>query len=192
MHANLPRNNLPAGLVLFLLVSGTPGAGRAQDPSWKTYTDTVHRYEFRYPPDCVIRGAPGGFYLTRGDRRTEFYIEDWTRPVSRGTPWDFPNLAGERIVGACSADGPDCSINCTLKSAQEVPNPYGLRVVGVTRNLINTCRHGPPRILAPAFAVDLSTNDAHYLLIIAPRLGDQGVAPEVLQAIVATIRRDKR
>lgn len=192
MDANLSYRNLRSALVLLLLISGRPDAARAQDQSWKTYTDTVYRYEFRYPPDYVIRGAPGGFYLTRGDRRTEFYVEDWTRPVSRGTPWDFPNLASERIVGACLADGPDCSFSCTLRSAQDVPNPHGLRVVGVTRNLISTCRQGPPRILAPAFAVDLSTNGAYHLLIIAPRLGDQGVAPEVLQALVATIRRVER
>jgi hypothetical protein len=164
----------------------------AHSQSWKTYTDTVHRYAFSYPPGYQIRESRGSLVLDDRKGRTEFYVENWTRSVTQGREkWDMAKLAPERAVTACMADGPGCSINCTVKNLEDVQNSHGVHVVRVTRNRVDTCARTPARALVPVYVADLSGNGTYFLLVVAPE-EEPGVAPDVLRSIVATIRRVER
>jgi len=192
VHARPLGNAVLGALVLVALLSCDSEPAYSQTPLWKTYTDTVHGYEFSYPPDYQIRESPYDLYLVGGDRRTEFYVEDWTRSVTRGMQWDLGKLAPERAVTACMADGPDCSTSCTVKSLEQVPNSHRVRILGVTRTRVNSCDTGPPLTRVPIYVADISGGGAYWLLIIAPRHDEPGVAVGVLRSIVATIRRVER
>jgi len=175
-----------------LLVVGIQREVRSQTPPWKTYTDTLHGYQFNYPPDYEIQDSGWNFSLQRRDAGTEseFYIEDWTRSVRRGeTPWEFPKLATERALTACLADSPHCSISCTVRGSEEVPNEHHMRILAITRNEVDTCKRGVTRTLAPIYIVDLSREGSYLLLVIDTWPNRRGVAPDVLRSIVSTIRR---
>ena len=174
-----------------LLVVGMPREAASQTTSWKTYTDTLHGYQFSYPLDYEIQGSGTDFSLQQRDARTEseFYIEDWTRPVRRGETWEFAKLATERALAACLADSPDCSISCTVRGSEEVPNEHHMRILAITRNEVDTCKRGVTRTLAPIYIIDLTRDRSYLLLIIDTWPNRRGVAPDVLRSIVATVRR---
>jgi len=193
----MPASSLERSLLwptpfVFLMVCA-PQEVESQTKAWKTYTGTAHGYEFNYPPDYEIDSSAVGLSLKHGDTSTEFYIEDWTRPVGRGeTEWDLPKLASERALTACMADGPDCSISCKLQSSEELPNSHGLRVLALTRNEFDTCRPGVSRRRDPTYIVDLSRTGSYLLLIFDTLPNRRGIAPPVLRLIVATIRLVER
>ncbi len=177
---------------MFLMVCSPPDV-QSQTKAWKTYTDTAHGYEFNYPPDYQIDSSAGGLSLKHGDTSTEFYIEDWTRPVRRGeTQWDLPKVASERALTACMADGPDCSVSCKLQGSEQVPTSHGLLVLALTRNEFDTCKPGVSRRLDPTYIVDLSRTGSYLLLIFDTLPNRRGVALDILRLVVATIRRVER
>jgi len=151
-----------------LLVVGMQREAHSQTPSWKTYTDTLHGYQFNYPTDYEIQGSGWNFSLQQRDAGTEseFYIEDWTRPVRRGETWEFVKLATERALTACLADGPHCSISCTVRGSEEVPNEHHVRILAITRNKVDTCKRGVTPTLAPIYIIDLSRDGSYLLLVI--------------------------
>ncbi len=191
-HTRPSNTRLVGRLCGMLLVLGMQREAHSQTPSWKTYTDTLHGYQFNYPADYEIQGSGSNFSLQQRDAGTEseFYIEDWTRPVRRGeTPWEFVQLGTERALTACLADSPDCSISCSVRGSEEVPNEHHMRILAITRNELDTCKRGVTRTLAPIYIVDLSRDSSYLLLVVDTWPNRRGVAPHVLRSIVATIRR---
>jgi hypothetical protein len=181
------------GLFLGVLTVCAPADAPSQS-EWKTYSDTVHGYEFRYPADYEIEDhqAKWYLYLKHGEAQTEFYIEDWTRSVLGGMRWDLAKLASERALTACMADSCDCSNDCTVRTSEEVPNPNGVRVLALTRDEFDSCKPGVSRTLVPMYAVDLAGAGGSFLLLVEPHPSQKsGVAPDVLKSIVSTIKRTR-
>src|SRR6266498_967525 len=83
-HSRPLSTRLLGGLCGMLLVVGIQREVRSQTPPWKTYTDTLHGYQFNYPPDYEIQDSGWNFSLQRRDAGTEseFYIEDLSREGS--------------------------------------------------------------------------------------------------------------
>lgn len=175
--------------VSICLLCALPTLARAQAREWITHTDSAHGYAFDHPAAYRVEGSAASVFLVDGPRRTEFYVENWTKPVVQGrTTWDLSALAGERALSACAADGPDCSRHCALERSEDVANPNGIHVVAVVRKRFDTCDKRPPAVLNPIYVADLSTSGSYVLLIVAPRDGPE-LAPDVVRSIVATIRR---
>jgi len=188
MRVRLQGNMLLSGLV-FALLSARWERACAQDPSWKTYTDTVHGYAFNYPARYRMQAQFAGVDLTDGQVRTEVYVLDLTRSVSRGGPWDLASFAAERAEASCAADGPDCSTSCKARTVEAVPNSYGVQVVVVPRTRFDTCEPSPARTLDPLYVADLSGGGTYSLLLFGAILDHPAVPVDTLRAIVATIRR---
>ncbi len=162
----------------------------AQDPSWKTYTDSLHGYAFKYPARYRMQEQFHTVFLTDGRVRTQVYVEDWTRAMSQGeSHWDLASLAAERAETSCLADGPHCSTSCKARSVEAIPNSYGVRVVVVPRARFDTCKPSPAPTLDPLYVADLSGGGTYYLLIFGADLDEAAVPVDTLRAIVATIRR---
>src|SRR5882672_1477487 len=120
MHAPPQSIIRLSGLVLALLGVRLERAC-AQDPSWKTYTDTMHGYAFNYPARYRMQEQFHALFLTDGRVRTQVYVEDWTRAMARGgSNWDLASLAAERAETSCLADGPDCSTSCKARSVEAI------------------------------------------------------------------------
>jgi len=189
MHAPPQSIIRLSGLVLALLGVRLERAC-AQDPSWKTYTDTMHGYAFNYPARYRMQEQFHALFLTDGRVRTQVYVEDWTRAMSRGgSNWDLASLAAERAETSCLADGPDCSTSCKARSVEAIANSYGVRVVVVPRTRFDTCKPSPARTLDPLYVADLSGGGTYYLLIFGADLDEPAVPVDTLRAIVATVRR---
>ena len=189
MRAHTQGILLRGGLVLALLCVCSERA-HTQDPSWKTYTDTVYGYAFNYPPRYRMQEQFQSLYLTDGHIRTEVYVLDLTRSMSRaGSHWDLASLAAERAQATCMADGPDCSTSCKARGVELIPNSHDVRVVAVPRTRFDTCRPSPARTLDPLYVADLSGGGTYYLLIFGAELDKPAVPVDTLRVIVATIRR---
>ena len=179
-----------AGILFLALGSVGSVQAAAQDPSRRTYTDTVYGYAFDYPARYQVQQQFHSVFLTDGHVHTEVYVEDWTRAMSRaGSHWDLASLAAERAEASCMADGPDCSTSCKAHSVQEIPNSHGVRVLSIPRTRFDTCKPSPARTLDPLYVADLSNGAAYHLLIFGARLDEPGVPSDTLRAIVATLRR---
>jgi hypothetical protein len=178
-------------LIALALLGSCSKSAQGQQASWKTYVDTLHGYALDYSPAYQIREEFHTLWLTDGRLRTEVYIEDWTKPVTRGQDrWDLASLAADRAVASCMADGPDCSTSCKVRNVEDVPNSHGVRVVAVTRRRFDTCEHPDTALtIDPLYVVDLSGGGKYYLLILGSILDQPGVPIETVRSIVATIRR---
>jgi len=178
-------------VVVLALLAVPPEPAEGQRPSWKTHVDTLYGYAFDYPPAYQIRQEFHTLYLTDGHLRTEVYVEDWTRSVTRGgNHWDLASLAANRALSNCMADGPDCSTSCKIRQVEEVPNSHGLRVVAVNRKRFDTCEHpDTARSIDPLYVADLSGGGTYHLLILGSQVDEPGLPGEMLRSIVATIRR---
>ena len=76
-----------------------------------------------------------------------------------------------------------------MQRVEEAPNTHGVRVFEVTRRGLGNCDATWNRVLPPMYVADLSDGGTYFLLIVAPRLADPGVALDMLPSIIATIRR---
>ena len=177
-------------VALALLVFG-PARAQTQDQSWKTHVDTLFGYAFSYPASYHIEQQSYRLYLTDGHLSTEVYVENWTKPVTRGEyRWDLASLAANRAEGSCMVGGPDCSMSCKVRNPEVIPNSQGVRVVAVSRRLFGACEERSIDIdIDPLYVADLSGGGAYYLLIFESRLNQHGVPVETVRSIVATIRR---
>jgi len=182
---------LRSKVVVVALLVVWPRSAQGQQPSWKTYLDTLYGYAFDYPPTYQIRKEFQTLYLTDGHLRTEIHVEDWTKPVTRGeNQWDLGSLAQNRALASCMADGPDCSTSCQIRRVEEIPNAHGVRMVAVIRRRFDTCEHPDTALsIDPLFVADLSGGGTYRLLILGSQLDEPGVPVETLRSIVATIRR---
>ncbi len=182
----MTRYGVAAAALLALHLRASPAV--AQDPTWKTYSDTAHGFELSYPPDYHLEHA-GSYYLVKGSVRVEVYVENWTRPISRGSfRWNVDSLAANRAAGACMSDGGRCSVSCKITGVDSVPNAKGVRVVAVSRQVQSTCARGTRGPLATMYVADLASRGFYYLLIIAPRSGP-GFPPDIGREVAASVRR---
>ena len=187
-----PVRTVPLGrLLLVPLLAFSPEPTHGQHPAWKTHVDTLYGYAFDYPPAYQIREEFHSLYLTDGHLRTEVYVEDWTKPVTRGeNRWDLASLAANRALSSCMADGPDCSTSCKIRQVEDIPNSHGVRVVAVIRKRFDTCEHpDTARSIDPLYVVDLSGGGTYRLLLFGSQFDEPGVPVETVRSIVATIRR---
>ncbi len=184
MLMRITRCGAAAGALLALLLRPSPAV--AQTPLWKTYSDSAHGFQLRYPPDYHVEHA-GSDYLVKGNVRIEVYVENWTRPISRGAfRWNVDSLAANRAAGACMSDGGECSVSCKVTGVDTVPNAHGVRVVAVSRQYQSSCARGPHGPLATMYVADLASGGLYYLLIIAPR-GGPGFPPDIGREVAASV-----
>ncbi len=179
-----------AAAAALLVLHLRPSPAVAQDATWKTYSDTAHGFQLSYPPDYHVEHA-GSYYLVKGNVRVEVYVENWTRPISRGQfRWNVDSLAASRAAGACMSDSGECSVSCKITSVDSVPNANGVRVVAVNRQVQSTCARGPHGPLATMYVADLASGGFYYLLIIGPR-GGPGFPPDIGREVAASVRRNQ-
>ncbi len=162
------------------------------EESSKIYTNSTFNYEFTYPGQYKIenlsRGADYGFFITEGERSTEVYIEDWSKNSDNFK--SFSELAENRATAGCTADGPDCSENCTVKEKHEIINKY-FTGIEFFLTLFSTCHTDSVKIRDPVYIFSFNKNEVGRILIFRNRVNGQGINLEDLKKIIASLRKTK-